>query len=139
MTFLRVPTYGVTHRSFQGLGPDIISPVYTSDKRNSPADEEIIRLQSPVRMPVRHIDGVELSPHEYHRYVALAGNEAKRPDNGIRSERYPQCNDRRVTCFVTRLSTGNRWPRRGKSLLIRRLVVGFREQAKAQLMKEKPN
>jgi hypothetical protein len=68
-----------------GLGPDIISPIYTSTTVSSPVDEEILRLRMPLSMPrqVQSFDGValRLSPHEYDRLIVLM-NEVKLPETG---------------------------------------------------------
>ena len=49
-----------------GLGPDIVSPIYTLTGKPSPADQELLRLGVPVTMPQRQINGVKLTAHEYH-------------------------------------------------------------------------
>lgn len=71
-----------------GLGPDIISPLYTKSIKPHPASEEMTRLEMSVAMPGRTIfgpapagdplrpvkpsDGVPLEPDEYAKYVRLS-------------------------------------------------------------------
>ena len=47
------------------------------------SDQELLRLGVPITMPQRQINGIRLTAHEYHRYVVLAGNEAKNPSTGL--------------------------------------------------------
>lgn len=69
------------------LGPDILSPVYVSGKKESPASEELLRLglylDKPQRVQSLRGVAVELSPQEYDRLQELAGNEAKDPGTGL--------------------------------------------------------
>jgi len=56
-----------------GLGPDIISPIYTSKETRSPVDEEILKLRMPVKMPqkTQTFEGVpiRLDPQEYDKLI----------------------------------------------------------------------
>lgn len=115
-----------------GLGPDLISPIYTSTEVSSPVDEEILANRVSIRMPYRQIDGVELSPKEYSRYVELAGNAAK-DDTGrglketledvIQSPEYRDATD---------------GPEGGKALVLKEHVRAFRAMAKARMYEEFP-
>ncbi len=60
-----------------GLGPDIISPIYTSQPKNDPVLDEVVRLKIPLRLPPKKIEGVELSAEEYSDFVREAGVPAK--------------------------------------------------------------
>jgi hypothetical protein len=112
-----------------GLGPDIVSPIYTSTEKSSPVDEEIVRNQVSVAMPARVISGVELSPAEYSRYVELAGVPAKAKLEALVSGKDP------MSAAYSRASEG---PDGGKALTIRSIVNAYREQAKAQMQIEFP-
>ncbi len=59
-----------------GIGPDIMSPLYTNDIKDNPVSDEILRLGLGVRMPSRQIDGVELTGDEYDEFSRLAGEQA---------------------------------------------------------------
>ena len=116
-----------------GLGPDIISPIYTSQVQSSPVDEELLRLGLPLSMPSRSIGGVELSPHEYSRYVELAGNALKEESSGLGLKdqlelllddpQYLEQSDGRDG---------------GKALVIRNLVQAYRQLAQAEMQAEFP-
>jgi len=58
-----------------GLGPDIISPIYTSKKVESVVDKELFELKAPLSMPnkTQQIRGisVKLTPQEYDDYIIL--------------------------------------------------------------------
>lgn len=59
-----------------GLGPDMISPVYTSTEKYSLADDEIIDNEVDVRKPKKFIESgkryrVDLKPFEYDKLVYL--------------------------------------------------------------------
>ena len=121
-----------------GMGPDIVSPLYTSTGKASPADQELLRLGIPITMPQRQIKGVKLTAHEYHRYVVLAGNEFKDPSTrlGLKDTIDKLVDGTHpLSSTYKRASDGKDG---GKALLIKRLVTGFREQAKIQLMQEIP-
>lgn len=60
-----------------GLGPDLISPFYSSTLKDDPVILELDRLQLPVNLPSKQIDRVPLSPEQYDRYQVLAGKETK--------------------------------------------------------------
>jgi hypothetical protein len=83
----------------KGWGPDWLSPVYTSVRKNDPAGEEIVKLGKqglltvtrpkrvifgadpeghPIDTPASPLDtGIELTDAEYDDFVKLAGNETK--------------------------------------------------------------
>jgi hypothetical protein len=55
------------------LGPDIISPIFTSEKKDSPIDKELVRMKAPLRMPAKSqsFEGVEskLDAFEYEELL----------------------------------------------------------------------
>lgn len=61
-----------------GLGPDIMSPVYTSTERYSPIDNELVRLKYGARMPetTQKIVGVDIpmTAKEYDQYLQVMNN-----------------------------------------------------------------
>ena len=90
-----------------GMGPDIISPIYTSTGKHSPVDEELLRMKIPLTMPktIQSIHGipVRFTPKEYDRYIVLT-NSIKMPQTGKnlkstldrmvkKNPRYKQAND----------------------------------------------
>ena len=60
------------------LGPDIISPVYTSTLSNDPVAREVARLNLGINRPDRVVRGVELTDKQYDEYVRVSGTIAKR-------------------------------------------------------------
>jgi hypothetical protein len=115
-----------------GLGPDIVSPIYTEDVKDDPVDNAILDNKVEISMPARSIDGVELTPHEYSRYVELAGNKAKGPDGlGLKDKL-----DRIINTSQFKGATDG--PDGGKALLIKKYVQAYRGIARAQLAKEIP-
>ena len=121
-----------------GLGPDIISPIYKSEKIDSPADEEIIRLDVPISMPSRLMDGVELTPEEYDRYVSLAGNELKDPSTGMGAKETLDAlvSGKHTMSGAYRMGTDG--PMGTKATVIRQVVNGFRAAAREQVKQEFP-
>jgi len=61
-----------------GLGPDIISPIYTNKASKDKLANEVVRLKLELTMPPRKISGIELTPQQYWSYVEAAGKPAKR-------------------------------------------------------------
>lgn len=121
-----------------GLGWDFVSPVYTSTRKPSLADEEIYLNEIPVSMPRRTLGqgnfAVDLAPDEYDRYVELSGSAFKDPNTGLGLRDYLE--KEVIPSQVYQAATPG--PDGGKSLIIQQVVSKFREGAKAQLMEEYP-
>ncbi|MBU2177674.1 MAG: hypothetical protein KJ556_21490, partial [Gammaproteobacteria bacterium] len=68
-----------------GLGPDIMSPIYTSTERHSPIDTELVRLKYGARMPetTQKILGVDIpmTAKEYDEYLIVM-NTMRLPQTG---------------------------------------------------------
>lgn len=68
-----------------GLGPDIISPIYTSTVKESPIDEELVRLKAGIGKPKKiqsiHGEPIALKPEEYDRLLVLM-NSVQIPQTG---------------------------------------------------------
>lgn len=56
-----------------GTGPDIISPIWMSSRKNDPINNEILRLGANVGQPRREVGGVRLDADQWGRYRELAG------------------------------------------------------------------
>lgn len=103
-----------------GLGPDIISPIYTNEVKVNPVSDEILRLGVGVQMPSRIIFGVELTPAEYDAYSKLAGQSAlKELTELMKQSDYKQASD---------------GPDGLKALLIKTIISGTRAIARANLL-----
>jgi len=59
-----------------GLGPDIISPIYSSYSKDDPVANELIRLEYYPAMPQRSIQGKDIPDDLYWNYVEMAGKPA---------------------------------------------------------------
>jgi hypothetical protein len=115
-----------------GLGPDIVSPIYTSKAKDDPVNQVILDNQVELKKPARSIDGVELTPHEYSRYVELAGNKAKGPDGLGLKDKLDQI------IKTPKFKQATDGPEGGKALLIKKYVQAYRGMARAQLAREIP-
>lgn len=49
-----------------GLGPDIMSPIYTSSMKDDPVRDEIARLEVPIAYIAKSLDGIELDSQQHH-------------------------------------------------------------------------
>lgn len=124
-----------------GLGPDIASPIRTSDAATDPASTEIARLNLDLRLPPKSLHGggsgnpgVDLEPWQYHRLLKLAGNEAKINGKGfkealtelVQSDRYKALpEDPSNVAYVD-----------AKEKTIRLLHEAYKKQAAGQLLQE---
>jgi hypothetical protein len=130
-----------------GLGPDLISPIYTSTATDDPVSAEISRLRLQLSMPSKYLGGsppshnpfaearagrgVELTPQEYDLYVRLAGNELKMGGSGLKD----YLGELLQTPLYQQQSDG---PDGGKALLIRRAVQTYRQAAALELRRRAP-
>ena len=77
-----------------GIGPDILSPVYTSFDKNDTVADEMIRLEVYPAMPQKKIRGIKLTPEQYNEYVEMAGAPAKQfLDQVMQTEEYGRMPD----------------------------------------------
>lgn len=128
-----------------GLGPDIMSPVYTSVEKHDPVIDEILNQEVRIGMPemalgglkppafgkTRVIHGVELSPWQYDRLLVLTGKEIKLGgrnlhetlDAIIKTKTYQSQSD---------------GPDGGKAKIIENIVAKFKEGGRIQLQREYP-
>lgn len=116
-----------------GVGPDIVSPLYSSQETNSPADSEMERLRIGVKMPQRAIDGVDLTPQEYSRYVELAGSAAISPETGHGAKAA-------IEHLITtpQYQSASDGPDGMKAVAIQQVIAAYRELAKGQMRREFP-
>ena len=69
-----------------GLGPDIMSPIYTSSEKltdTAKVADEIVQQQVPLTMPVRTINDVELTPQQYDRLIVLSSGKDNTMAQGV--------------------------------------------------------
>lgn len=106
-----------------GLGPDLISPIYTSTMKLDPVSQELVRLELPVGMPGKTIEGVPLDPHEYDAYVVLQGAKPILGDMTLKQ----RLTDLMQSDLYKRSSDGKDG---GKKVLIQQWVSTYRDRAK---------
>jgi hypothetical protein len=126
-----------------GVGPDLVSPFYTSTQKDDPVTDELLRLELPIKMPSNYIfgsrptdnpfanedprRGVRLLPEEYDRYVVLAGNELKLGGKGL--------HDKLAEVIESAAYQGQ--SELAKKTLIQRYVNIYRDAAEAELMSDR--
>jgi hypothetical protein len=110
-----------------GIGPDIMSPIYTSTAKDDPIADEMVRQQVAVGMPRRQIQGIELDAQQYDRYILLySGIEAP-----------TSLKDQLRTMFNTReYKNASDGPEGGKALMIKSIFTAYRDMAQAQMLAE---
>jgi hypothetical protein len=110
-----------------GIGPDIMSPIYTSTAKDDPVADEMVRQQVAVGMPRRQIQGIELDAQQYDRYVLLY--------SGIEAQ--TSLKDQLRTMFNAReYKNASDGPEGGKALMIKSVFTAYRDMAQAQMLAE---
>lgn len=66
-----------------GLGPDIVSPLYSSYSKFDAATNELVRLELYPRLPQKMLEGEEIPQDEYWTYVRNAGRLAHPQVNAL--------------------------------------------------------
>lgn len=106
-----------------GVGPDMISPIYTSTVKDDPVAAELVRLGLGLEMPTKTINGVPLTPDEYDAYVVLQGAKPIIGDQTLRQ----RLTGLMASGLYQRATDG---PDGGKATLIRRWVADYRDMAR---------
>jgi endonuclease YncB( thermonuclease family) len=75
--------WGEEVRSEGGLGPDIMSPIWTSTRRNDPLNNELLTIGAGIGKSSKRIGKVTMLPEEYDAYQALAGRNTRQGLLGI--------------------------------------------------------
>ena len=111
-----------------GLGPDLLSPFYSSTVKDDKVAAELDRLQAPITLPSKQIDRVPLTPKQYDRYQILAAHPQGMPslreklEEVIASDLYKHGTDDPADG--------------GKITLLKMWVDNYRDLAKFQLRQE---
>lgn len=131
-----------------GLGPDVMSPIYTRTAKLDPVSDEIakqgIRVVSSGeyvfggRPPqgaladVRAGQGIQLTPLQRDRWSVLAGQEVK-------GETGKNLHDTLADVIATReYRSATDGPDGGKARMLQRTIRDFREAAERRLIEEEP-
>lgn len=136
----QVNLFGEDVRYSGGLGPDIASPIRTSEAATDPAASEIARLNLDLRVPPKTIGGgagypgVDLKPWQYNRLLKLAGNEAKINGKGFRDAITELVQSDRYQALPE--DPSNTVYPEAKERTIRLLHEAYKKQAVGQLLNE---
>jgi hypothetical protein len=117
-----------------GIGPDIMSPIYQSTDKKDPVADEIVRQQADVAMPRRAVNGVELTPQQYDRYILLYSGEGLEGVKGVKLK--DKLKETFASSQYRRATDG---PEGNKVLVIKSIFTTYRDAAKAQLIREEPS
>lgn len=116
-----------------GLGPDIVSPIYTSAAKESPIDEELLKLKIPISMPAKTMSfegvGIELEPEEYDRFLVLMNETPLQTGQNLKKS---------LDKLVTTDSGYKTATEDVKERMIREMLLQAREKARTQLVDEFP-
>jgi hypothetical protein len=116
-----------------GLGPDIMSPIYTSTVKNDPIADEIVKQGTLLRMPLKNIGGVDLTTHQYDDYIKFYSGENNRAmkDQPLKDRLDQEMNSGMYL-------NGSDGPEGLKSTIITTVFASYREGAKAEMLDKYP-
>lgn len=117
-----------------GLGPDLISPIYTSKDRKSPIDKELYDLRIPIKMPrkTQHFQrvAVDLTPEEYEQFIILMNKRRLHTGKNLKDS---------LDYLVTKDSMYKQLTTDDKEMMIRRYLTEARNLAREALYHENPD
>jgi hypothetical protein len=116
-----------------GIGPDIMSPIYTSTAKDDPIADELVKQQASISMPRRVINNVELDAQQYDKYILLYSGQDNKGMKGV-----PLKKKLKELFATPQYKNATDGPEGGKSLLIQSVFTAYRDTAKAQLISEDP-
>jgi hypothetical protein len=112
-----------------GIGPDIMSPIYASTDKKDKIADELVKQQTRISMPRQTINGVRLDSKQYDKYIRLYSGE-NNPNVDM-----PLKQKLRETFSSPLYKSATNGPEGGKSVIIRAIFDGYREAAKAEMIK----
>jgi len=71
----RLNLWGDTIIQGQGSALEMVLPTRVSPGQFSPTDDVLVRLGSPIGMPARKVEGVELNADQYNRLLTIYGKQ----------------------------------------------------------------
>ncbi len=86
----RINVWGEPILLDRGLGPDLISPLYSARLVEDFSSEEAARLRAKLTKPQRKLMGVQLTPREFVRLQILVGQGGKKRVDLLTSAPYYQ-------------------------------------------------
>lgn len=118
-----------------GLGPDIVSPIYTSEAKESPIDQELVRLQAGIGKPkkTQTIRGqaIPFTPDEYDRFI-VAMNEVALPQTGKNLKKS-------LDDLVTKDTMYRDLDDDRKEIMIKRLIYQAKDMAQEEMYQSDPD
>jgi hypothetical protein len=118
-----------------GIGPDIVSPIYTSTAKESPIDKELVRLQAGIGKPkkTQTIRGqaIPFTPDEYDRFI-VAMNEVTLPQTGKNLKNS-------LDDLVTKDTMYRDLDDDRKEIMLKRLIYQARDMAREEMYQSDPN
>ena len=116
-----------------GLGPDIMSPIYSSTDKQDPVADEMVRQGTLVRMPLKNISGVELTTEQYDDYVLFYSGK----DNEFVG--FQPLHDRLSEEMNSgRYQSGTDGPDGMKSEIISTIFAAYKQSAQAEMLRKYP-
>jgi DNA uptake protein ComE-like DNA-binding protein len=115
-----------------GLGPDIMSPIYTSTDKKDPIADEIVKQQTLLRMPRNMIGRVELDTRQYDKYIRFYAGENNR---FVKMPLKTKLRELFSTSMYQNATAGQEG---GKSTLIKAVFEAYRNAAQGAMMEEDP-
>ena len=116
-----------------GIGPDIMSPLYTSTYKADKVAEEIVRQQTRITMPRNVINGVKLDTRQYDQYIRFyAGENNKHIAKPLKTALRDTFN----SALYKNASNGAEGV---KSVIIRAVFQQYQEAAKEAMIKGDSN
>lgn len=122
-----------------GLGPDWMSPVYTSremDDDVSVISREMVENQVSIGMPSRVIQGIELSPQQYDRYVLLIAGVDENGERTVPISQNTLKEELLETIYSSQYQRGFKGPDGNRNTLIRGVFNDYRSRAQDLLIRE---
>jgi hypothetical protein len=123
-------------------GPDLLSPIYSSDKKSAPASEELLRLGLHLSRPMRRQSfmgiSLELSPEEFDRFQVLAGDEIKDPNTNLSFRETVAGLAEGWHVNAKDYAQRSEGPDGGKAYMIRQYRQMYMDLARRQLVQEFP-
>jgi hypothetical protein len=81
--------WGDTVQQGRGNWYEIVLPTRVSPQQFSEVDDALVRLGSPVGMPERKIDGIEMTAEQYNRLLTIYGKETPAKDQILKTIQMP--------------------------------------------------
>lgn len=73
----------------RGMWYEMVLPTKVSPQQFSEVDDALVRIGSPVGMPERKVDGIEMSAQQYNRLLTIYGKELPAKDQILQTMQMP--------------------------------------------------